>query len=179
MAAGVRLLQVGPCRWSGVYLLRPGETAPPTSTSPVPAGTSSFVFFFRPILPALGAYWWVDPPLEGKADDPDWTKACSSLTEDRWAPPGLLLPRFAGYMPEDWCDCLGFVSKPPDADAVHAQVMRNGRPIWEADLGFRNVDGAYWLMSSRDDRLTTAVVEYARSIPGLEVSWQDGAKAIN
>jgi hypothetical protein len=76
-------------------------------------------------------------------------------------------------MPEDWCDCLGFVSKPPDADTVHAQVMNGRRPIWEADLGFRNVDGAYWLMHSRDTRLSTAVVEYAYSIPGSAVSWQD------
>jgi hypothetical protein len=175
MATAARLLRVGPCRWSGVYLTLPGEVAPPVKPSPVPPGVSSFTFFFRPILPALADYWWVDPPLYGlgAADDSELADARDRVPTDQWVPPGLLLPAFAHYMLEDWCDCRGFRAKPADADAVRARVESGHNQLWDADLAFRNVDGAYWLMFDRDQRLVDAVVTHVAAIRGAEVGWEE------
>jgi hypothetical protein len=146
--------------------------SPPAS--PVPFGESSFAFFFKPILDSLAAYWWIHPPLSGPgaSQDPELQELWPTLPSDGIAPPGLLLPRFAHYMHEDWCDCVGFLNRPDDMDFVQ-DLIRGNRPFWEADLSFRNVDGAFWLMHSRDDRLAKTVMAHVSAIAGAQASWED------
>jgi hypothetical protein len=122
----------------------------------------------------LAAYWWIDPPLfqPGAASDVELQKAWQSVPADGWAPPGLLVPRFAHYMLEDWCDCIGFQEKPANAGVLCEEFRQRRRQFWDADLAFHNVDGAFWLMHSRDDRITNCVIGHVQKIRGAAVSWE-------
>ena len=167
-----RVLHVGPCRWSDTPLLRRGEKEPPRKPSPVPRGQSSFEFFFRPILGSLAAYWWLDPPLcLGNKVAPEFEVAMEKIADDRWAPPGTALPGLASYVLNDWCELIGLLERPSTAIA---QEFRNGkRSLWHADLTFRNVDGALWLMHSRDEQLYAVVEGYLHKIAEAKCFYED------
>jgi hypothetical protein len=167
-----RILHVGPCRWSGVPLLLPGLERPPRKPSPVPRGQSSFEFFFRPILGSLSAYWWLDPPLSfGDAVVPELEELWEKIVDDRWARPGTVLPGLANYVLNDWCEFIGLLERPT---TTVARDFRDGkRSIWQADLTFRNVDGALWLMHSRDEQLYAAVEGYLHKIPEAKCFYED------
>jgi hypothetical protein len=120
----------------------------------------------------MAAYWWLDLPLcWGVTLDTEFEDTWNIVQEDGWAPPGFLLPKYAHYMKEDWCDCLGFINRPPGAKSSRWGFETETHQFWESDLGFRNVDGAYWLMHSRERGLHEAVIHYLEGVAGAEVFW--------
>ncbi|WP_145434775.1 hypothetical protein [Lacipirellula limnantheis] len=120
----------------------------------------------------MSAYWWIDPPLFfGGPFDQELEDAWKIIEADGLAPPGTILPNLSRHVLNDWCDVIGFLEPPP---ATEVEQYRNSeRSVWEADLTFRNVDGAFWLMHSRDEQLYAAVEGYLHKIPDAKCFYED------
>ena len=94
------------------------------------AAVATFAQLFEPVLPRLGSYHWLfrsDLPFQWHPEDAEYEAALASLGDI--VEPGVLLPRFARYVREDWADMFGFLAPPPSRDAflvgLEAAVSRD------------------------------------------------------
>lgn len=170
---GVTVMQtihVGPARWSGTALPVKGGRVVPPPPSRIPRGTSSFEFLFKAILPDLAKFHWNHVPLnngQGFADE-NFAAMWALVRNEPLIPPDTMLPEFARYMCEDWCDFCGFEKPPQDADRLDWQD-RNGNIRPEVDIAFMNVDSAFWVMHCRDASLCQRVRDHLKQLPGFWV----------
>jgi hypothetical protein len=172
---GIRGLVVGPARWTGIPLSMKGEK-PGGATEPpaIPKHESSFLFFFRPIVPRLGELYLSGLPhlTWGRPhDDPDYQAMCDLLDErpaSEWVPPGMFFPQFARYVGEgDWMD-LYFVTEPPcSVEAWYSRLTTGSFVQKFLHTWIHNVDGAYWELFSKDQATLDAVRSRMRGLEGF------------
>jgi hypothetical protein len=88
---------------------------------PVPKGQRALGFFFEPILNVLADFHWVSDESPVKyvtvGDDVEWLGNLIDWVQTKdsvYFQPGMLLPRFAADVEEDWNNLYGF-RKQPDA----------------------------------------------------------------
>lgn len=164
----VQGIRISPARYSGVHIGHGGNVRQP-APAPIPAHLSSFEYFFEPILSELARYYWTTLPLiEPAEEDEDFDAMMALIASEPYVPPGTLLPEFARYMIEDWCDFAGFVTQPtwPMRETVwHC----NDQIHTAVDIAFRNIDSAYWEMYSTDEGHLARVTQHVRNLSGIGV----------
>jgi len=145
---------------------------------PVPTGISDFAFFFDPILAPLAQHWWMfddcptSTPRDATVDDIDIYEdyVCEELSPwagKRFAPPGVLLPRFGRFIRDDWITLFGTPSQPnPDRFLSALETVGDEDRLVEEHVAilFRNVDGAYWEMYAKQTELLAAVALHIRTV---------------
>jgi hypothetical protein len=94
----------------------------------LPTDESLFAHTFRTILPELAAYTWLfDPtdyyPFRG-IGNPEFERVDEQLPGVGIIPPGTLLPRFAKYVIDDWCDLFGFFHPPARPEDFFTNLRR-------------------------------------------------------
>ena len=139
----------------------------------MPKERRSFSAFFQPIFPRLSAFHWIYPDtLPFGGDDADFESLVESRCSEGYIPPDTLLPRFAGFVTEDWAELFGFRQR-PDISVDRRQLQRSPTDYeWmsqSVDLCFFNVDGTWWEIYARDASLLEAVRHHVAGLPDITI----------
>jgi hypothetical protein len=141
----------------------------------IPAERRSFTALFRPILPKLAEFHWIYEELPfrgGGGMDERFEQLIETVCAEGYIPPDTLLPRFAHYVVSDWAELYGFQAR-PDVATIRRRLRESPSDYeWLSkvtDLCFFNVDGAWWEMYARDERLLDAVRQHLTSSPEITV----------
>lgn len=139
----------------------------------IPAERRSFTAFFRPIFPELASFHWIYPdriPFGGP--DEEFETLAETTCSEGYIPPDTILPRFARFFIQDWCDLFGFRHLPDVA--VTLQQLREQPSDYEwmsaqTDICFFNVDNAFWEIYARDRGLLETVRQHVAGLSDITV----------
>jgi len=171
------------------------------TNNPIPKDQSDFHFYFNPIFKFLSGHHWIierdsfNWPLDWHVNSP-YEESNNTYTEgpmkkvfdlfsqiqdqenSLYAAPGLM-PTYAEYVKDDWNTLFGFkigLSSPQKWMQRFDIENHEERVDWvqkTADIGFLNVDAAYWEIHARNIKIIETVQNHLKNIEGIQISPQD------
>jgi hypothetical protein len=179
-------------------IFRYPEYAGQFKTSPLSGHEPEFPFIFKPILEDLKEYYWLvnhdtfffpvewyDQSTYDKKTDTyiagpikevySKFEIIGSHGEALLGIPQIM-PLYAQYIKDDWNRLIAFSEKPKDIKAWLKMYRGQKRTKERADfisktvdIGFANVDGAYWEIFTKKTELIDKLKKYLDGIEGIKI----------